>query len=100
MNEIYTLGAWRVKDGLHDEFITAWKELGSTFMAIGGPSGKGTLLQSTSDPALFYSFGPWRNLDDVAAMRGNARAQAGIQKLRALCVDATPGTFRVVAESA
>jgi len=99
VNDIYTLGAWRVKDGRHDDFIAAWKELGSIFTAIGGPSGKGTLIQSTSDPALFYSFGPWRSLDDVAAMRTNPRAQAGIQKLRELCVEASPGTFRVVAEA-
>jgi hypothetical protein len=63
------------------------------------PSGKGTLLQSLSDPTLFYSFGPWRSLDDIQAMRGNPQAQAGIAMLRELCTEATPGSFRMVAEA-
>ena len=74
MNEqIYTLGVWRVKQGRESEFVRAWKELGAI-------SGKGSVA-------------------DVAAMRADSRAQAGISKLRELCTEATPGTYRVVAES-
>lgn len=97
---IYTLGLWRVKEGREGEFIAAWKELGAVFAALPQPPlARGLLLQSTADPKLFYSFGPWRSAEDVAAMRANVHAQAGIQKLRELCTEATPGTFRVVAES-
>lgn len=45
------------------------------------------------------SFGPWSSLDHVAAMREEPRARAGIEKLIALCPEATPGAFRWVAES-
>jgi heme-degrading monooxygenase HmoA len=98
--QIYTLGAWHVQDGKQQEFIQAWKELGETFSSLEKPpTGKGVLIQSTSDSALFYSFGPWDSLEDIEEMRNNERARAGIQKLVDLCTTATPGSFQVVAES-
>jgi hypothetical protein len=98
--QIYTLGAWHVQDGKQQEFIQAWKDLGEIFLQLDKPPvGKGILIQSTSDSVLFYSFGPWNNLDDVEEMRNNERALAGIQILVDLCTTATPGSFRVVAES-
>jgi len=98
--QIYTLGVWHVKQGHEAEFIAAWRELGAIFASLPQPpSDKGILIQSTADPTLFYSFGPWRSAEDVAAMRANPRAQAGIARIRELCTEATPGTFRVVAES-
>lgn len=56
-DSVYTLGMWRIKPGRRDEFIAAWKELGEIFGALASPPGKGTLLQSTAEPDLFYSFG-------------------------------------------
>jgi hypothetical protein len=97
---VYTLGVWRVKPGHEAEFITAWKELGRIFAQLPQPpSDRGTLVQSLSDSTLFYSFGPWKRLEDIEAMRANPRAQEGIRTLVALCTEATPGSFRVVAES-
>jgi hypothetical protein len=98
--QVYTLGVWHVKEGREGEFVVAWKELGAIFASLPKPpSGKGVLIQSTTDPTLFYSFGPWHSASDVAAMRMDSRAQAGIQKIRELCTEAMPGMFRVVAES-
>lgn len=96
-NAYYTLGVWRVKDGQEAEFIAAWEAVGEAFMQLPNPPGPGTLLRSESDPTLYYSFGPWGSLEHIDSMRGDARAQAAIQSLVALCVEATPGTFRVVA---
>jgi hypothetical protein len=96
---IYTLGAWQVKEGKQQEFIGAWKALGEVFGALPDPPGKGILIQSTSNPALFYSFGPWNGMEAVEAMRNNPEAQQGIRKLIDLCTEATPGSYRVVAES-
>jgi hypothetical protein len=99
-HDVYTLGAWRVKEGRQQEFIATWKELGTVFAGLQrAPAGKGILVQSISDPALFYSFGPWRSLEDIAAMRADERAKTGIARLRDLCTEAVPGSFRVVAES-
>ena len=100
-DQVYTLGVWHVKEGHEAEFIAAWKDLGRIFASLPQPpSDKGLLIQSTTDPTLFYSFGPWRRSEDVAAMRADPSAQAGIKRIRAHCIEATPGTFRVVAESA
>lgn len=96
-SDIYTLGVWKVKSGKQDAFVEAWKELGSFFYSLPSPPGPGTLVQSVEDPAQFYSFGPWRSIEDIQAMRANPQAPEMIGKLAALCDVATPGAFRVVA---
>lgn len=100
MNEqIYTLGEWHVKEDKMKEFIIAWKELGEIFASLPEPPGKGILIQSTSVPTLFYSFGPWSCMEAVKIMRNHTQAQQGIRKLTELCSNAVPGSYRVVAES-
>jgi quinol monooxygenase YgiN len=99
-SEVMTLGMWRVQPEQQEAFIAAWKRLGETFSRLPHPpAGRGTLLQSAADPTLFYSFGAWSSIADVEAMRSNPEAQAAISALRALCTEAVPGTYRVVAES-
>lgn len=67
---VYTLGVWRVKAGREAEFIAAWNNLGLVFAQLAQPpSGRGTPIQSVGDPLLFYSFGPWKRLEDIEAMR-------------------------------
>jgi hypothetical protein len=96
--DVYTLGVWRVKQGQETEFVAAWKALDQIFSKLSNPpAGTGKLIQSVSDPGLFYSFGPWKRVEDIDEMRSNPQAQAGIQQLISLCTEATPGTFRVVA---
>ena len=96
----YTLASWRVKPGHESEFVEAWKAVGKTFRELPRPpSGKGTLIQSVTDPALYYSFGPWSNSDDIVAMREDADAQKSMRRAMNLCTEVTPGGFRVVAEA-
>ena len=98
--EVMTLGMWRVKPEQEEAFVSAWKRLGETFSRLPHPpTGQGTLLQSASDPTLFYSFGPWSSLTDIESMRSSPEAQAAIAALKALCTDAVPGAYRVVARS-
>lgn len=96
-DEVYTLGVWRVKAGRQSEFIEVWKELGGHFGALPNPPGAGTLLQSLDDPQQFYSFGPWRRLEDVEEMRRHPDTRAKLGRLLDLCDEGRPGTFRVVA---
>src|SRR5512140_3952457 len=94
---IYTLGVWRVKPGKEAEFTAAWKALGAVFSKLDlPPGGHGTLVQSLSDPQLFYSWGEWPSLESVQAMRRDPRAQQGIAAIGELCSEATPGSFKVV----
>lgn len=100
--EIYTVGAWRVKDGQQSEFVEAWQALGRYFPSLPRPPGQGTLLQSVDDPQQFYSFGPWRTgpwrtLEEVQEMRSQEETPKEIAKLMDLCEEGRPGTFRVVA---
>jgi len=100
-DEIYTLGLWQVKPGNEAEFVTAWQELAATFLNLPQPpeAGQARLIQSLTDPTLFYSFGPWPNMATVQAMRADASAQAGLGRLRELCTTAQPGSFKVVAQA-
>ncbi len=92
----YTLAMWKVRPGKAAEFEAAWKDLADIFSSLRHPPVEGTLLRSQADPQLYYSFGPWRSDADVAAMRADAKAQAGLARLQALCDEATPGAYHVV----
>lgn len=95
----YTLGVWRVKEGRESDFVDAWQAVGVAFNELPDPPGTGVLIRSESDPSLYYSFGPWKRLEDIQAMREDDRSRAALRTLMDLCVEATPGTFRVVAEA-
>ena len=95
--DVYTLGVWTVKPGKESDFIEAWRSLGSYFYSLPQPPGPGTLVQSVQDSTLFYSFGPWGSIADIQAMRADPRTASEIGKLVALCDEAVPGTYRVVA---
>jgi len=96
----YTLALWRVQPGREREFVQAWKELGEAFRGLPDPPGEGTLVQSVEDPQRFYSFGWWQRLEDIQAMRADPEAAAMLAKLAALCTEAQPGAYRVVATAA
>ena len=96
-SDTYTVGVWNVKPGKEQEFIAAWKALGEFFYSLPKPPGPGTLVQSLDDSKQFYSFGPWRTLEDIQAMRADPRTPEMIGGLVALCEIAKPGAFRVVA---
>jgi quinol monooxygenase YgiN len=97
---IYTLGVWRVKPGREAEFIEAWKGLSAEFSRLENPpGGHGTLVQSLSEPQLFYSWGEWPSLEAIQAMRQDPTAQAGIKKIAELCAESVPGTFKLVASA-
>ncbi len=94
--EAYTLALWRVKPGQEEAFLRAWREdLAAYFLSLPGVMG-GTLLRSVEEPNLFYSFGPWRSLEDIHAMRADPRTPGVMGKLRELCVEATPGVYERV----
>ena len=92
----FTLALWRVKEGREEEFVEAWKDLSDYFLDLPNPPGTGTLVRSVEDPQLFYSFGPWRSLEDIQRMRSDPRAPEMIGKVEDLCEEAKPGTFRLV----
>ena len=94
---IYTHAEWRVIPGRETEFVKAWRQLAEAFASLAGRPLWGSLLQSTETPSLFYSFGPWSSEADVAAMRADPAAREAIARVAALCEQARPGSYRLVA---
>jgi len=92
----YTLAMYRVKAGQEDAFVAAWDELAEMFSSLPNPPLWGTLIRHRTDRTLFYSFGPWRSAEDVAAMRGSAGAGAAFGRLREMCEELTPGDYESV----
>ena len=93
----YTLAMWRVKEGCEEEFMEAWSgELAEFFLSLPNPPGTGTLIRNVDDPHLFYSFGPWKSLDDVRQMRSHPRTQEVMGNLRNLCEEVSAGDYEVV----
>ena len=96
----YTLALWKVKPGRQSEFVEAWKAVGKTFRELPKPpAGDGVLIQSLTDPALHYSFGPWASLNDIAAMREDLTAQESMRRAMDLCTEVKAGGYRVVAKA-
>lgn len=95
----YTHALWHIKEGKVNEFIGAWKRFGITLAQIpGAPPAQGTLIQSLSDPMIFYSFGPWENIEDINAMRSNENVRKALSEIVELCQEAKPGNYKVVAQ--
>jgi quinol monooxygenase YgiN len=95
---IYTHAQWRVKPGHEAEFIKAWEELAKAFSKLPARPLRSTLIQSLVDVSLFYSFGQWKSLSDIVAMRHTPRAREAFQKVMDLCIEATPSTYRMIAD--
>ena len=95
---IYSHALWRVKPGREAEFIKAWRELANVFQNLPARPMGGTLIQSLVDSSLFYSFGPWKSLSDIVEMRRDPRAQEAFQKITELCIEASPSTYRMIAD--
>lgn len=54
----------------------------------------GTLIQRLTDPLVFYSFGPWKTLDDVDAMRKNENVRKAMSDIIEHCQKARPGNYK------
>lgn len=94
---VYTLAEWRVRPGEEAAFVADWEALGRAFRSLPRPpSGQGVLVHSLTEPDLYYSFGPWESAGDVAAMRADPEAQAGIERVRSHGTTATPGGYEAV----
>src|SRR5438105_1562249 len=94
--QVYTHAVWRVRPGCGAEFIEAWGALSDCFSSLPAQPLWGTLIRSVTDPTLFVSFGPWPSAESVQAMRADPLSQVALDRLRRLCVEATPGSFEIV----
>lgn len=85
---------WKIKDGNLEEFIHIWeKELAREFIKL-NPYSKITLIQSLDNPNIYYSFGPWIELEQMQAARSNENYRSAISKLVSLCDMSKSGSFK------
>ena len=100
MEGFYSLGVLRAKPGKEGELLAAWQALCDGFAQLDHPPvGNITLVQSTTEPSLHYSFAPWRTLEDFQAIWSNPRLLEGFRKMADCCSEATPGVCRVVGKA-
>ena len=96
MAKAYTLAIYRVAPGKEERFVKAWGALAEIFSSLPSPPYWGTLIRSTQDRGLFYSFGPWESPESVAAMRASAEAAAAFGAIRNMCEEMSPGDYELV----
>lgn len=97
----YTHALWHVKEGKINEFIAAWQQFGKALSQVpNSPPVQGTLVQSLSDPLVFYSFGPRESLEDINAMRSDEGVKKALAVILELCQEAKPGNYKTVLQLA
>ena len=97
----YTHALWYVKEGKTEEFIAAWKQFGKALSQIpNSPAVQGTLIQSLTDPLVFYSFGPCETMDDINAMRSDEQVKNALTAILEFCQEAKPGNYKTIMQLA
>lgn len=93
---VYTHAMWLVRAGNEEAFIEQWTKLSELFSQLERKPLWGTLIRSTFNTRLFYSFGPWASEDDIAAMRSHPDVHEVFGDLMSLCDEASPGSYELV----
>ena len=99
MPEVWTLGRWTVIPGKEDDFAAAWRELADWTAGQFATAGA-MLLRDRDQPNVFFSFGPWPDLETVGQWRGSNGFQQRISVIRGLLESFEPHTLDPVAKQA
>jgi quinol monooxygenase YgiN len=92
MSEVWTLGRWTVVPGKEDEFVRGWREM-ATWTHSQFPTGSATLLRDRDQANVFFSFGPWPDLEAVGQWRASEGFQKRVSKIRELLESFEPHTL-------
>ena len=93
-DNFYTLTSWKIKDNNEEEFLHIWEsDFAPSFIKL-NPYSTVTLIQSLENPHIYYSFGPWINLEQLQSSRADEKYRTAISKLVSLCTEARPGSFK------
>ena len=97
VSSIVTLAVFHVASEQRVPFCAAWQALCQAFLELPRPpSSAMTLIQSVEHPEVFQSLGSWSALEDVQAMRLDARIVPLMNAMVALIQRAQPGEFLVL----
>lgn len=98
MGRPYTLGVWTVTAGREDEFVELWQEFAQWGAQEFPGAGRPTLLRDLDQPNRFVTFGPFRDLDQVAAFRSHPGFRARVGRMRELLDDFVPSSLEAIVE--
>jgi heme-degrading monooxygenase HmoA len=100
LQETYTLGIWKVKPGMENEFINAWTSFASwTGENFSGEAGNAFLLRDVSDSLRFISFGPWNSEATIQRWRNSNEFKEFAANITNLCDDFQPNTLKVASST-
>ena len=92
-----TLAVFRVPNEQQVPFRAAWRALCQAFLELPRPPNSAmVLIQSMNHPEEFQSLGSWTRLEDVQAMRLDARIVPLMNAMVALTARVQPGEFLVL----
>ena len=95
---IYTSGVWTVKPGREDEFTRFWQE-SVDHVSPDLPGIVFRLLRDSENPSRFVSVaGPWRNVEQVNAMRSSQEFQDSMAAGQELLDGMEILTYKLVVE--
>ena len=92
----YTMGRWRVRNGMEDQFVAWWTEF--TEWSLGNAPGAETfvLIRDAADKHRFVSFGSWRDVASVDRWRSTPEFAERLGRCRELCEEFA-GTDHILA---
>ena len=95
----YTIGTWVVLAGHEEAFVAAWCRLAKA-TSLDFPGAHATLVRDVEDPQRFLSFGAWGDPAEITAWRESDTFRRGVAEIGEHLEFFTPGTYRLVADSA
>ena len=98
MAEPFTHGIWQVQPGRSDEFIAAWTAFADWTLQNAPGAGWGKLLRDVDDPNRFFTFGPWADLEAIAAWRKLPGWGERVGRIRAMLLSFQPATLELLVE--
>ena len=93
----YTSGRWLVKAGNEEAFIERWTAFTQWSLNNAPGAESFVLIQDTSDPRRFLSFGAWDNLAAVTTWRQSPEFGELLGECRALCEEFEPHDYALAA---
>jgi quinol monooxygenase YgiN len=95
---VYTSGVWNVKAGKETEFAREW-EASADRMSPDLPGVVFRLLRDTESPSRFVSLaGPWRNREQIDAMRASDQFQGMMSSMQPLLESYEPFVYEPMIE--
>lgn len=97
--QLYTLGNWTVKPDSEEKFITEWESFAKWTSKKFSGAGIGYLLQDSTNPSMFISFGAWDSIESINKWRGLPEFNAFAEKVKNLCTKFEPHNMVLVAST-